>query len=200
MANRQLKLKTAYRPSARLEVFYTGGAACLSSQGLLACACSDEVKVLHITSLARIVALHPPAAAVRGSLRSSDLVAISWLSSCAAVAQIVNVETGAVLATLAGDTEPVTALAWSPSGSRLYSASRSLQQRCWEVPAGGGDAPAAPVRSWRGHKAPILAMALDAEGGLLASAGADRSCRVWDTEGFYCTHAFHGHKCAACLR
>ena len=47
MASRQPKLKTAYRPSARLEVFYTGGAACLSSQGLLACACSDEVKVRH---------------------------------------------------------------------------------------------------------------------------------------------------------
>ena len=46
MANRAPKLKTAYRPSATLEVFYTGGAACLSSQGnLLACACSDEVKV-----------------------------------------------------------------------------------------------------------------------------------------------------------
>ena len=124
------------------------------------------------------------------------------LSRPAAALQIVNVETGAVLATLPGDTEPVTALAWSPSGGRLYSASRSLQQRCWEVPEGGacGDSPA-PLRSWQGHKGPILAMALDAEGGLLASAGADRSCRVWDTEGFYCTHAFHGHRCwqAVCV-
>ena len=61
------------------------------------------------------------------------------------------------------------------------------------APGGGGGA---PVRTWRGHKGPVLAMAVDATGGLLASAGADRSCRVWDTEGFYCTHAFHGHRCA----
>ena len=121
------------------------------------------------------------------------------LDLSAADVQIVNVETGAVVATLPGDTEPVTALAWSPSGSRLYSASRSLQQRCWEVPE--GDAPGditAPLRTWQGHKGPILAMALDAAGGLLASAGADRSCRVWDTEGFYCTHAFHGHRYRPC--
>ncbi len=39
------KLKSVYRVNSRLEVFYTGGAACLSAQGLLATACSDEVKV-----------------------------------------------------------------------------------------------------------------------------------------------------------
>ena len=108
--------------------------------------------------------------------------------------QIMDVATGAVTATLTLDTESVTALAWSPAGGRLYGASRSLQQRCWEVAAGGGGG--AAVRTWRGHKGPVLAMAVDPTGGLLASAGADRSCRVWDTEGFYCTHAFHGHRCA----
>ena len=36
-------------------------------------------------------------------------------------------------------------------------------------------------------------MALDPSGGLLATAGADRSARVFDTDAFFCTHAFHGH-------
>ena len=45
MANRGLKPKSIYRPSSRLEVFYTGGATCISSNGVLACACNDEVKV-----------------------------------------------------------------------------------------------------------------------------------------------------------
>ena len=45
MASKQVRAKTVYRPQARLEVFYTGGPAHLSSEGLLACACGDEVKV-----------------------------------------------------------------------------------------------------------------------------------------------------------
>ena len=95
---------------------------------------------------------------------------------------------GELRATLQGDTEPVTALAFSPSGMRLYSASRSLQQLCWDVSS------ESQVRSWRGHRGPVLAMDVDATGSLLATASADASCRVWDTEGFYCTHAFTGHR------
>ncbi len=42
----QLQLKANYRPTAKLEVFYTGGAARITRDGkLLACTCSDEVKV-----------------------------------------------------------------------------------------------------------------------------------------------------------
>ncbi len=36
-------------------------------------------------------------------------------------------------------------------------------------------------------------MAVDTSGGLLASASADRSVRVWDTDGGFCTHVFTGH-------
>ena len=48
---------------------------------------------------------------------------------------MVEVASGRVVATLPGDSEPVTALAWSPSGRRLYSASRSLQQHAWDAAA-----------------------------------------------------------------
>ena len=48
-------------------------------------------------------------------------------------AQVVEVASGRVLATLPGDSEPVTALAWSPCGRRAYTASRSLQQRAWDI-------------------------------------------------------------------
>ena len=102
--------------------------------------------------------------------------------------QLVDAASGELRATLPGDTEPVTALAFSPSGERLYSASRSLQQLCWDVSS------ESQVRSWRGHRGPILAMDVDPTGSLLATASADASCRVWDTEGFYCTHAFTGHR------
>lgn len=46
----------------------------------------------------------------------------------------------------------------------------------------------------QGHRAPVLDMAVDSTGALLASAGADRAVRVWDVAGGYCTHAFTKHK------
>ena len=106
------------------------------------------------------------------------------------IVQLVDAASGEVKATLPGDTEPMTALAFSPSGKRLYSASRSLQQQCWDVSS------ETQVRAWKGHRGPILAMDVDPTGSLLATASADASCRVWDTEGFYCTHSFTGHRFA----
>ncbi|GAB4820492.1 hypothetical protein N2152v2_007538 [Parachlorella kessleri] len=85
------------------------------------------------------------------------------------------------------DSEPITAVALSPDGRLVFSASRSLQQRCWSLETGQ------PVRSFKGHRAPIADLACDASGGLLASAGADRTVRVWDVDGGFCTHAFTGH-------
>lgn len=52
-----------------------------------------------------------------------------------------------------------------------------------------------PPASLQGHKAPIADMAVDASGGLLATGSADRTVRVWDVDGGFCTHAFSGHTC-----
>jgi WD40 repeat protein len=203
MTSRGQKLKTVYRPSATLEVFYTGGAVCASGQGLVACACSDEIKVIAIRSASSVCLTMYVSRTYRCiNCMSRRLGSTSFqyfprsepesrFCSDLLPRQLVEPATSSVTRTLPGDTEPVTALAFSPSGNRLYSASRSLQQHCWDVSNG------AAVRSWKGHRGPVLAMAVDPSGGLLASASADRSCRVWDTEGFYCTHAFHGHKCAS---
>lgn len=91
-------------------------------------------------------------------------------------------------AALAQDSEPITALALSPDGRILFTASRSLQQRCWSLETGQ------QLRSFKGHRAPVADLAVDASGGLLASSSADRSVRVWDVDGGYCTHAFTGHR------
>ncbi|KAK9810337.1 hypothetical protein WJX72_008955 [[Myrmecia] bisecta] len=107
--------------------------------------------------------------------------------ACGDEVKVVDAANGAVLHTLPGDTEPVTALAFSPSGTHIFSASRSLLQKSWNVSTGEC------VRSWKGHRAPIAALAVDSTGHLLASGSADRSVRVWDVDGGYCTHAFAGH-------
>ncbi len=48
--------------------------------------------------------------------------------------------------------------------------------------------------SVQGHRAPVAHMAVDGSGGLLATASADKSAKVWDVEGGFCTHSFTGHR------
>ena len=84
----------------------------------------------------------------------------------------------------------MTALALSPDGRLLFAASRSLQLRCWSLDSDAVQ----PLRSFRGHKAPVADMAVDSTGSLLATASADRSVRVWDVDGGFCTHSFTGHR------
>ncbi|KAL0037148.1 hypothetical protein WJX79_002653 [Trebouxia sp. C0005] len=144
MAQQQLKAKLNYKPCSSIEVFYSGGAVSLSTNGHVACACQDDIK-------------------------------------------IVDSHSGAVLKTLVGDSEAITALAFSPEGKHLFSASRSLQLKWWSVEQ------ATCLRTWKGHRAPVAHMAVDCSGGLLATASADKSAKVWDVEGGFCTHSFTGH-------
>ena len=54
-------------------------------------------------------------------------------------------------------------------------------------------APPPQIRTWRAHKLPVSDMAIDASGGYVATASADRSVKVWDLQGGFCTHSFTGH-------
>lgn len=46
MVQAQLKAKVNYKPKSSVEGFYSGGAVTLSTDGRLACACQDDIKVL----------------------------------------------------------------------------------------------------------------------------------------------------------
>lgn len=70
------------------------------------------------------------------------------------------------------DGEAVTALAVSPDCRTLIVATRSLYVRVYDMTTGG------QLRSWRGHKGPIADLAIDASGGYVATASADRSVKV----------------------
>jgi len=49
------------------------------------------------------------------------------------------------------------------------------------------------VRSIKAHTMPVLTMAYDPTGTLVATGSADRSVKVWDVARGYCTHSFKGH-------
>ena len=147
--------RSGYAPGSQLRPFFTGAAARLSPDGArLATTCGEEAHVL-------------------------------------------DARDGRVLATLGGDSEPLTALAWrcesgsrrgahararahalfSRDGKTVYTASRSMQCRRWELAAAAaaaadGPPPPTPLtghvaRAWKAHPLPVNDMQLDATGGLL---------------------------------
>ena len=51
----------------------------------------------------------------------------------------------------------------------------------------------ATVRVMRAHSMPILTIAYDPSGTLVATGSADKSIKVWDMEQGHCTHIFKDH-------
>lgn len=46
----------------------------------------------------------------------------------------------------------------------------------------------------QGHRGPVAHIAMDGSQTLMATASVDKSVKVWDIEGGYCTHSFSGHR------
>ncbi|KAK2999957.1 hypothetical protein RJ639_024082 [Escallonia herrerae] len=108
--------------------------------------------------------------------------------ACDETIKIVDSSNASIKSTIGGDSETVTALTLSPNDNFLFSSSQSRQIRVWDLST------LKCLRSWKGHEGPVMGMACDASGGLLATAGADGKVLVWDVDGGFCTHYFKGHK------
>mmetsp|Transcript_48422 Transcript_48422/g.95929 ORF Transcript_48422/g.95929 Transcript_48422/m.95929 type:complete len:1007 (+) Transcript_48422:70-3090(+) len=49
------------------------------------------------------------------------------------------------------------------------------------------------LRTFKAHQMPVLCMAYDRTGTLVVTGSADRTIRVWDMAGGFCTHSFRDH-------
>ncbi|KAI9223624.1 WD40-repeat-containing domain protein [Blastocladiella britannica] len=100
---------------------------------------------------------------------------------------VIDVATASAVRRIAPAADAVTALAITPDGSQLLVATRALQIVVYDAHTG------AKLRSWKGHEAPALMMAVDSTGTLVATGSADSTVKVWDIAGAFCTHNFKGH-------
>ncbi|KAJ5501382.1 Small-subunit processome Utp13 [Penicillium expansum] len=111
-------------------------------------------------------------------------------------ALIVDLETGNQLTSLEGDGEIVTGLAITPSASHAIVCSRSMSMRIYGLSTFDETSQtieAKLLRTLKPHTAPVVTIAVDPTGTLLATGGADGSIKVWDIRGGFVTHTFHGH-------
>ncbi len=88
--------------------------------------------------------------------------------------QIAQATDGAVIKTLTGHTAPATGLAFSPDGTKLYSASTDKTLRCWNLADG--------QQLWQiDSPAPMRDLVVNKEGTLLVTADEDNKLRVWNS-------------------
>src|SRR5262249_23714001 len=82
--------------------------------------------------------------------------------------------------TLRAHTDTVRAVAFSPDGWRLATASADGTVKIWDATPSGADRPSYELRTLPGARAPLFAAAFHPDGRRVAAASDDQTIRVWD--------------------
>ncbi len=105
---------------------------------------------------------------------------------------LMNLKTGFKICDFKGDGEEITFINLTPDGKYVIICSRSYQMFIYKV--NYEENKSHLVKKLKAHDSSILVCAIDSSSSLLATGGADGIIKVWDIEGGFVTHNFHGHK------
>ncbi len=86
-----------------------------------------------------------------------------------------------------GHSSAVVAVAWSPDGTRIASASWDGTVQVWDATTGGN------AYTYRGHSSAVNAVAWSPDGTRIASGGDDKTVQVWDATTGGNAYTYRGH-------
>jgi serine/threonine protein kinase len=145
----------------------------------------------HVAAHVAVQVGEPSTPSPTGSRRAKKLV---WASALVVVLVVIgwSLDHAVDVArtpslTLQGHTDWVLAVAWSPDGQRLATASGDSTARVWDATTG------TCLRTLQGHTHRVIAVAWSPDGQRLATASWDNTARVWDATTGTCLRTLQGH-------
>jgi WD40 repeat protein len=142
---------------------------------LLAAGCDDNA--IRLWKVSRLgVDFLPNAVSLLGSLTPGDGGALSAL--CQLASRGLTSDAVVLEQSLTEHKGPVFALAFSPDGKSLASASKDGTVVLWDMTS----APPKVRQTLKEHSGPVLTLAYAPDGALLATGGADKIINIWEVE------------------
>jgi WD40 repeat protein len=89
--------------------------------------------------------------------------------------------------TYSGHSDYISAVAWSPDGKRIASASGDHTAQVWDADNGGH------VLTYRGHSSDVLALAWSPNGQYIATGSLDTTVQVWNATSGATVYTYRGH-------
>ena len=172
---------------------YTGGKVEVTDDGcFIVCVCGEHLKVLDLATGKAVLtiaaegddftafALHPNRPQLVSAGRSRQLRHWSLQLPHRPSTTTTSASTAATTAT-ATATATASASATASSSASASSSTSALEpsSEC--------------IRVWKAHKLPVVELAYERTGTLVASGGADSVVMVFDVPKGFCTHVFRGH-------